>query len=105
MDAKTADAFGLSRAILCNDMLAQLLRRLEDNQQLYCQLTHYASEISRQNKLLGESMNNMGNLYAEVATREKQQTAKSRFFEEVAKIHRAFFKETPPLVAKVENYV
>lgn len=41
MDAKTADAFGLSRAILCNDMLAQLLKRLETNQELYGIILRY----------------------------------------------------------------
>lgn len=56
MDAKTADAFGLSRAILCNDMLAQLLKRLEANQELYSHLTRHVSEISRQHGHLAEAM-------------------------------------------------
>jgi hypothetical protein len=98
------DAFGLSRAILCNDMLAQLLKRLEANQELYAQLTRHSSEISRQHGQLAEAMNTMGNLYAEVATREKQHTTKSKFFEEVAKCHRAFFRETPPLLSKVRCF-
>ncbi|KAI6236523.1 PRKCA-binding protein [Aphelenchoides besseyi] len=103
MDAKTADAFGLSRAILCNDMLAKLLRRLEANQALYANLTRHAAAISRQHYQLSESMNMIASLFAEVAAREKEQNERSKFFEDVSKCHRSFVKETPSLVSKIEQ--
>ncbi|KAI6234565.1 PRKCA-binding protein [Aphelenchoides fujianensis] len=78
MDAKTADAFGLSRAILCNDMLAQLLRRLEANQGLYANLTRHAAAIAREHQQLAEAMGSMAALFAEVAAREKERGERSR---------------------------
>lgn len=38
MEPKMADALGLSRAVLCNDLLQKLLERLDANENFYKQL-------------------------------------------------------------------
>lgn len=47
MDDKTADALGLSRAILCNDLLAQLMDKLEINSQFYKSLIKKCRDIAK----------------------------------------------------------
>lgn len=47
IDDKTADALGLSRAILCNDLLSQLINKLEMNAQFYNLLTKKCREITK----------------------------------------------------------
>lgn len=45
MNAETADALGLSRAILCNDLLLRKLSRLEHSSQLYRKLIKHLGEL------------------------------------------------------------
>lgn len=47
IDSKTADAIGLSRAILCNDLLSRLMDKLEMNSQFYKKLIKKVQEISK----------------------------------------------------------
>lgn len=44
---KTADTLGLSRAILCNDLLNQLINNLEMNAQFYNSLVKKCREITK----------------------------------------------------------
>ncbi|KAK6013258.1 hypothetical protein OSTOST_21484 [Ostertagia ostertagi] len=45
MDTDSADALGLSRAILCNDPLLKKMKVLEDNTMLYRNLIAYFSDL------------------------------------------------------------
>lgn len=47
IEPKTADALGLSRAVLCNDMLQKLLDRLDTNEKFYKQLHQKLQRLLR----------------------------------------------------------
>lgn len=57
MDSKTADAMGLSRAILCNDLLSRLMDKLELNSQFYKELIKKTQEISKNYFHMSEAQN------------------------------------------------
>lgn len=100
MDAKTADAFGFSRAILCNDVLAQLMKKLDANQALYTELTRHADNMTRCHRKLADAQNLIASQYNEIASREAYSDI-NKYFSEVAQCQRNFTKEANPLVAKV----
>ncbi|CAD5226871.1 unnamed protein product [Bursaphelenchus xylophilus] len=101
MDAKTADAFGLSRAILCNDILAQLMNKLDANQQLYTDLTRTADGFVHNQRKLSDTFALIANVFSEVATRESESNL-NKYFNEVSACHRNFVKETGPLLAQLQ---
>ena len=45
MSTATADALGLSRAILCNDTLVKKLEELEQTEMMYCGLVEHAKRV------------------------------------------------------------
>ena len=47
MSADTADALGLSRAILCNDSMVKKLQELEGNAEMYRGLTEHTRGLLR----------------------------------------------------------
>lgn len=102
MDAKTADAFGLSRAILCNDVLARLMEKLEANQTLYSELTRHADSLVANHLRLAEAQNTIGSMYSEIAARETLPEV-NKYLDKVAQVHRQFKKEATPMLAKVRT--
>uniref|UniRef100_A0A915Q7P0 AH domain-containing protein n=1 Tax=Setaria digitata TaxID=48799 RepID=A0A915Q7P0_9BILA len=82
MTSETADALGLSRAILCNDQLLQKLNRLEHCSQLYKKLIKYLE---------------FGDLFCEIATRESSETTNTAL-STFGNVHRALEKHTVKLV-------
>ncbi|KAH7725508.1 protein kinase C-binding protein PICK1 [Aphelenchoides avenae] len=87
MDATTADAMGLSRAILCNDLLAKLLDKLDQNEDFYKTLIRIAQDIVK-------SYVQLSNCHEE-----------GQFFAALGDSHRSFRKEEIDLVAKIQDMV
>ncbi|KAJ8956140.1 hypothetical protein NQ314_006774 [Rhamnusium bicolor] len=70
MSSSTADALGLSRAILCNDTLVKKMQELQDTELMYRGLAHVD---------LHQSIKGMGDVFASIAVREPQPRASEAF--------------------------
>uniref|UniRef100_A0A915DMK8 PDZ domain-containing protein n=1 Tax=Ditylenchus dipsaci TaxID=166011 RepID=A0A915DMK8_9BILA len=84
MDPKTADALGLSRAILCNDLMTKLMDKLEGN-------SHYGSGCVWKH-------------ICEIASRETS-LAEQELFKALGDCHKSFKKEQSRLVAKMDELI
>ncbi|KAH7699565.1 protein kinase C-binding protein PICK1 [Aphelenchoides avenae] len=104
MDATTADAMGLSRAILCNDLLAKLLDKLDQNEDFYKTLIRIAQDIVKSYVQLSNCHEAFGSTFCEVASREGS-TPEGQFFAALGDSHRSFRKEEIDLVAKIQDMV
>ncbi|CAI4227206.1 unnamed protein product [Auanema sp. JU1783] len=111
MDADSADALGLSRAILCNDPLLKKMKILENNADLYRNLiTFFTDLIYYQDKLNG-CQKVFGDVFCELAAHEAQQNA-NEVFSVFGDVHRQIekrqsetIKQLRPMVADLETYV
>lgn len=54
MSSSTADALGLSRAILCNDTLVKKLQELQDTEVMYRGLVDHCRRVLKVNKLFAK---------------------------------------------------
>lgn len=91
MSSATADALGLSRAILCNDALVQRLAGLERTENMYQGLVDHLRRVLRAFFELCRIQRAFGDTFAVVGAREPQPSA-SEVFTQFGDAHRSVEK-------------
>lgn len=121
MDVKTADALGLSRAMLCNDLLTKLMDKLEVNAQFYKQLIKKCQIVGKNYENMSDAQQcktfvlslvyhlcyltshlAFGSILNEVALREREEDTKKLFFL-LGNSHKMFTKEHAVIIRKVRT--
>ncbi|CAB3383702.1 Hypothetical predicted protein [Cloeon dipterum] len=92
MSTATADALGLSRAILCNDSLVKKLQELEATEGTYRGLVEHSQRVLRANFELLQVYKAFGDTFAAIGVREPQPRA-SEAFRTFGDQHRQIEKE------------
>ncbi|KAM4716625.1 PRKCA-binding protein [Anableps anableps] len=87
MSSGTADALGLSRAILCNDGLVKRLEELEKTAELYKGLMEHTKRLLRAFFELSQTHRGFGDVFSIIGVREPQAAA-SEAFVKFADAHR-----------------
>ncbi|XP_051571816.1 PRKCA-binding protein-like isoform X1 [Myxocyprinus asiaticus] len=87
MSSGTADALGLSRAILCNDALVKRLEELEKTAELYKGLMEHTKRLLRAFYELSQTHRAFGDVFSIIGVREPQAAA-SEAFVKFAEAHR-----------------
>ncbi|XP_036408220.1 PRKCA-binding protein [Megalops cyprinoides] len=91
MSSGTADALGLSRAILCNDGLVKRLEELEKTAELYKGLMEHTKRLLRAFFELSQTHRAFGDVFSVIGVREPQAAA-SEAFVKFAEAHRSIEK-------------
>lgn len=111
MSSTTADALGLSRAILCNDGLVKKLEELERNAAVYRGLMDHVRRILKASFELSQVHRAFGDVFAEIAVREPQQNA-SESFTHFGEAHRSMekfgiklLKTVKPMLTDLSTYL
>uniref|UniRef100_A0A7N6FHE5 PRKCA-binding protein n=1 Tax=Anabas testudineus TaxID=64144 RepID=A0A7N6FHE5_ANATE len=91
MSSGTADALGLSRAILCNDGLVKRLEELEKTAELYKGLMEHTKRLLRAFFELSQTHRAFGDVFSVIGVREPQSAA-SEAFVKFADAHRSIEK-------------
>ncbi|KAK2894126.1 hypothetical protein Q8A73_016610 [Channa argus] len=91
MSSGTADALGLSRAILCNDGLVKRLEELEKTAELYKGLMEHTKRLLRAFFELSQTHRGFGDVFSVIGVREPQAAA-SEAFVKFADAHRSIEK-------------
>lgn len=89
MSTSTADAFGLSRAILCNDNLAKRLDELERNEIMYSEIRERTRNTFKAFYELNRVYKAFGDVFTEIGCHEKQPEA-GEAFRKFGESHRLF---------------
>ncbi|KAK7112730.1 PRKCA-binding protein-like isoform X2 [Littorina saxatilis] len=79
MNSNTADALGLSRAILCNDGLLKKLEEMEKTAEMYNGLIAHTKKLLKAVFELSQSHKNFGEVFAAIGVREPQPAASEAF--------------------------
>jgi hypothetical protein len=87
----TADAFGLSRAILCNDTLVKRLEELERNELMYSEIRERTRNTFKAFYELNHVYKEFGDVFTEIGCKEKQPEA-GEAFRRFGETHRLFEK-------------
>jgi hypothetical protein len=111
MSAKTADALGLSRAILCNDSLVKRLKELEGTEVMYRGLVDYCKRVLKAYFNVFQAMHAFGTEFCHMSIREPQPTA-SEAYRAFGEMHRTLEKDgiqmikaLKPVVANFGTYL
>jgi PRKCA-binding protein len=91
MSSETADALGLSRAILCNDSIVKKLSELEKNEEFYKGLIDHIKSLLKAIFELSDTHKQFGDLFAQIGARESQLKA-SESFTRFGDSHRQIYK-------------
>lgn len=91
ISSNTADALGLSRAILCNDTLVKRLDELERNELMYSEIRERTRNTFRAFYELNHVYKEFGDVFTEIGCREKQPEA-GEAFRLFGETHRLFEK-------------
>lgn len=91
ISASTADALGLSRAILCNDTLVKRLDELERNELMYSEIRERTRNTFKAFYELNHIYREFGDVCTEIGCREKQPEA-GEAFRRFGETHRLFEK-------------
>lgn len=91
MSTTTADALGLSRAILCNDTLVEKLQELDSIENLYRGLVEHTKKVLKAFYGLLQVYKAFGDAFAAIGVREPQQRA-SEAFSQFGDYHRQMEK-------------
>ncbi|XGW25505.1 hypothetical protein V3C99_006713 [Haemonchus contortus] len=111
MDTDSADALGLSRAILCNDPLLRKMKVLEDNTQLYRNLIGYFSDLFYFQEKISHCQKDFGDIFCELAAHESHANANEAFtvfgeaHRQLSKKQSDSLKNLRPLIADLVTYV
>lgn len=100
----TADAFGLSRAILCNDTLVKRLEELEKNELVYSEIRERTRNTFRASYELNRVYREFGNVFTEIGCREKQPEA-GEAFRRFGEVHRLFEKHGLDMLNSVRSII
>ncbi|KAF7282867.1 hypothetical protein GWI33_001897 [Rhynchophorus ferrugineus] len=101
MSSSTADALGLSRAILCNDTLVKKMQELQYTELMYRGLVEHCKRVLHAHLELIQTMKAMGDVFASLAVREPQPRA-SEAFRLFGERHRAMEKAGHEMIKKVK---
>ncbi|XP_049819313.1 PRKCA-binding protein isoform X2 [Aethina tumida] len=101
MSSSTADALGLSRAILCNDTLVKKMQELQDTEIMYRGLVEHSKRVLQAHMELHQAIKAMGDVFASLAVREPQHRA-SEAFRLFGEQHRNLEKVGIDMVKKVK---
>nr|CAG4651829.1 EOG090X06GA [Triops cancriformis] len=111
MSSATADALGLSRAILCNDSLIKRLEELKRTEVMYRGLVEHTRRVLRSFFDLCQVYKAFGDTFATIAVREPQPRA-SEAFTVFAELHRqmekkgiSMLKELKPILADLGTFL
>uniref|UniRef100_A0A6P7G944 PRKCA-binding protein n=1 Tax=Diabrotica virgifera virgifera TaxID=50390 RepID=A0A6P7G944_DIAVI len=101
MSSSTADALGLSRAILCNDTLVKKMQELQDTEVMYRGLVDHCKRMLQAHMELQQAVKAMGDIFSGIAVREPQPRA-SEAFRLFGEQHRSIEKMGLEMVKKVK---
>ncbi|VDM11484.1 unnamed protein product [Wuchereria bancrofti] len=101
---ETADALGLSRAIICSDLLLQKLNRLEQCSQLYKELIKHLSALLNSHYHIAKTQKEFGDLFCQIAARESSTTTNKALLT-FGNMHRTIEKHTVKLVKSLHPIV
>ncbi|XP_018563548.1 PRKCA-binding protein isoform X3 [Anoplophora glabripennis] len=101
MSSSTADALGLSRAILCNDTLVKKMQELQDTEVMYRGLVDHCKRVLQAHMELQQAVKAMGDVFAGLAVREPQPRA-SEAFRLFGEQHRNMEKTGHDMIKKVK---
>ncbi|KAJ7330097.1 hypothetical protein JRQ81_016271 [Phrynocephalus forsythii] len=111
MSSGTADALGLSRAILCNDGLVKKLEELERTAELYKGMTEHTKSLLRAFFELSQTHRAFGDVFSVIGVREPQPAA-SEAFVKFAEAHRSIekfgirlLKTIKPMLTDLNTYL
>lgn len=111
MSSGTADALGLSRAILCNDGLVKKLEELERTAELYKGLMEHTKRLLRAFFELSQTHRAFGDVFSIIGVREPQPSA-SEAFVKFADAHRSIekfgirlLKTVKPMLSDLNTYL
>lgn len=111
MSSSTADALGLSRAILCNDGLVKKLEELEKVAGMYRGLMEHTKRLLKAFFDLSQSHKAFGDVFASIGVREPQPSA-SEAFTQFGEAHReieryaiSMLKTVKPMISDLNTYL
>ncbi|XP_054709950.1 PRKCA-binding protein-like isoform X2 [Uloborus diversus] len=111
MSSATADALGLSRAILCNDSLVKKMEELERNEFVYKGLAEHTKQMLRAFFDVCRVYRAFGDVFAGIGVREPQPRA-SEAFTQFGEAHRTmeklgikFLKTVKPMMTDLGTYL
>ncbi|ELT87544.1 hypothetical protein CAPTEDRAFT_129168, partial [Capitella teleta] len=111
MNTSTADALGLSRAILCNDGLVKKLEELEKTAQMYQGLSDHTKRLLKAFFELSQAHRAFGDVFAGIGVREPQPAA-SEAFTQFGEAHREIekyaiqtLKTVKPMIHDLHTYL
>jgi len=111
MSSGTADALGLSRAILCNDGLVKKLEELEKVAGMYKGLMEHTKRLLKTFFELSQSHKAFGDVFAAIGVREPQPAA-SEAFTHFGEAHReiehyaiSMLKTCKPMISDLNTYL
>ncbi|KAG0426237.1 hypothetical protein HPB47_026640, partial [Ixodes persulcatus] len=111
MSSTTADALGLSRAILCNDSLVKKLEELSRNEQIYKGLMEHTHHMLKAFFDICHVYRAFGDVFAEIGVREPQPRA-SEAFTQFGEAHRSIekygiklLKTIRPMLSDLNTYL
>ncbi|VDM98863.1 unnamed protein product [Thelazia callipaeda] len=104
MASETADALGLSRAMLCNDLMLQKLNRLEHTSQMYKNLIKHLGSILNSHYHIANTQKEFGDLLCEIAARESS-TAVNLALSTFGNAHRILHKNALKLLKSLHSIV
>ena len=111
MSSSTADALGLSRAILCNDSLVKKLQELERTEQMYKGLVEHTRNVLRGTFDLLLLCREIGDVFCNIGVREPQKSAHEAFCK-FGEYHRQMekrgikmLKATKPILQDLGTYI
>ncbi|XP_069124446.1 PRKCA-binding protein-like isoform X2 [Argopecten irradians] len=111
MNTNTADALGLSRAILCNDGLVKKLEELEKTADMYKGLIDQTKKLLKSTFELSQSHKAFGEVFAGIGVREPQPAA-SEAFSMFGEAHRnmekfaiKMLKTAKPMISDLNTYL
>ncbi|KAK6617136.1 PRKCA-binding protein [Polyplax serrata] len=111
MSSATADALGLSRAILCNDTLVKKLEELESTEMMYQGLVEHTKRVMKAFFQLLQIYKAFGDAFAAIGVREPQPRA-SEAFRQFGDYHRQMekyglqmLKTVKPILSDLGTYL
>uniref|UniRef100_T1L3I8 PRKCA-binding protein n=1 Tax=Tetranychus urticae TaxID=32264 RepID=T1L3I8_TETUR len=93
MSSATADALGLSRAILCNDSLLKKLEELEKMESMYKGIIDHIVSLLKSHFDMCQVYKAFGDVFAEIGVREPNPSA-SEAFSKFGETHRSIEKQS-----------
>jgi len=111
MNSSTADALGLSRAILCNDSLIKKLEELQRTEDMYRGLVDHTRRVLMGYFDLVRVCKELGEEFCKIGVREPQKSANEAFCEfgeyhrQMEKFGIQMLKQTKPILSDLGTYL